>query len=126
VHGDRGTAVLHDDQLEYFHAADVPGGDDFGRPDVQAQPPNQAPQLVSPEELRGALKPSDSFVMGHLRQYHDVVDAIDGRQPASVRVHDALTALAVVRAIYVSATLGRPVAVNDVLDGAFDTMAVAT
>ena len=44
VHGDRGTAVLHDDQLEYFHAAGDGGGDgggdDFGRPDVQTQPPN--------------------------------------------------------------------------------------
>jgi predicted dehydrogenase len=126
VHGDRGTAVLHDDQLEYFHAAGGQGGDHFGRPDVPAQPPNQAPQLVPPEELRGAPKPTDSFVDGHLRQYQDVVEAIDDRRPARVRVDDALTALAVVRAIYVSATLGRPVAVEDVLDGAFDTVAVAT
>ena len=36
-----------------------------------------------------------------------------------------LTALAVVRAVYVSATLGRPVAVDDVLGGAFDDVAVA-
>jgi predicted dehydrogenase len=126
VHGDRGTAVLHDDQLEYFHVAGGPGADHVGRPDVPAQPPNQATQLVPPEELRGAPKPADGFVVGHLRQYDDVVDAIDGRRPASVRVEDALTALAVVRAIYVSATLGRPVAVDDVLEGVFDTVPVAT
>jgi predicted dehydrogenase len=126
VHGDRGTAVLHDDQLEYFHAAGGQGEDAFGRPDVPAQPPNQAAQLVSPEELRGAPKAADSFIAGHLRQYHDVVDAIDGRRPAAVRVDDALTALAVVRAIYLSAKLGRPVAVDDVLAGTFDNVAVAT
>jgi predicted dehydrogenase len=125
VHGDRGTAVLHDDQLEYFHAADG-SGDGFGRPDATAQPPNQAAHLVPPPELRGAPKPVDAFVTGHLRQYHDVVDAIDGGRPAGVRVDEALTALAVVRAVYVSATLGRPVAVEDVLGGAFDDVAVAT
>jgi predicted dehydrogenase len=126
VHGDRGTAVLHDDQLEYFHVAEDQGGDAFGRPDAQIMPPNQASTLVPPEELRGAPKSADSFVVGHLRQYHDVVDALDGRRPASVRVDDALTALAVVQAIYVSATLGRPVAVDDVLNGAFDTVTVST
>jgi predicted dehydrogenase len=126
VHGEQGTAVLHDDQLEYFHAAGDQTGVDVGRPDVLAQPPNQAPQLVPPDELRGAPKPADSFVIGHLRQYHDVVDAIDGRRPAGVRVDDALTALAVVRSIYVSATLGQPVMVDDVLTGAFDTVAVRT
>jgi predicted dehydrogenase len=126
LHGDRGTAVLHDDQLEYFHAAGGPFADDFGRPDVQAQPPNQAAHLVPPEELRGAPKPADSFIVGHLRQYHDVVNAIDARRPASVPVYDALIALAVVRAIYVSATLSQPIAVDDVLDGAFDAAAVAT
>jgi predicted dehydrogenase len=114
VHGDRGTAVIHDDQLEYFHAAGEDGA------------ANQAARLVPPEELRGAPKPVDSFVLGHLRQYHDVVDAIDGRRPAAVRVDDALTALAVVRAIYLSATLRRPIAVDEVLDGAFDDVAVAT
>jgi predicted dehydrogenase len=114
VHGDRGTAVIHDDQLEYFHAAGEDG------------PANQAARVVPAEELRGAPKPADGFVLGHLRQYRDVVDAIDGRRPASVRVDDALAALAVVKAIYLSATLGRPIAVDEVLDGTFDDVAVAT
>jgi len=124
LHGDRGTAVIHDDQLEYFHAADDTG-EGFGRPDATTQPPNQAALLVPEHELRGAPKPADAFVTGHLRQYHDVVDAIAGRRAPAVRVGDGLTALAVVRAVYVSATLGRPVAVDDVLGGAFDDVAVA-
>jgi predicted dehydrogenase len=120
IHGSRGSAVIHDDQLEYFHAT----GD--GRADEPGDPDNQAARVVPAEELSGARKPPDNFVIGHLRQYHDVVDAIDRRRPAKVRVDDALRALAVVKALYLSATLARPIAVGDVLDGAFDDVDVAT
>jgi predicted dehydrogenase len=114
IHGSRGSAVIHDDQLEYFHAAGDGDAD------------NQAAGVVPAEELRGAQKSPDSFVIGHLRQYHDVVDAIDRRRPAKVRVDDGLAALAVVKALYLSATLARPIAVAKVLDGAFDNVDVAT
>ena len=59
-------------------------------------------------------------MVGHARQFADVVDAIrTGREPG-VRVVDALLDLAVVRAVYLSATLGRPVLVADVLAGVHD------
>jgi UDP-N-acetyl-2-amino-2-deoxyglucuronate dehydrogenase len=111
VHGSRGSAVIHDDQLEYFHAAD-------GAADAASA--NQAAELLPPGEVYGAAKPADAFVLGHLRQYHDVVDAIDrGRSPA-VGVPDAMLALGVVEAVYRSADLGRSVLVDDVLDGAVE------
>jgi UDP-N-acetyl-2-amino-2-deoxyglucuronate dehydrogenase len=90
VHGSRGSAVLDDDRATFF-----PGGD---------------------EVVGGAA----DFVEGHLRQYADLVPAVDGGRPAGVTIHDGLLALAVVNAIYLSATLGRPVAVDDVLRGVFD------
>jgi UDP-N-acetyl-2-amino-2-deoxyglucuronate dehydrogenase len=65
-------------------------------------------------------------VVGHLRQYQDIVEAIDtGRRPG-VRVEDGLLALALVRAVYVSASLHRPVDFGQVLDGAYDNVTVFT
>ncbi|MEV0127788.1 Gfo/Idh/MocA family oxidoreductase [Dactylosporangium sp. NPDC050688] len=109
LHGTRGSAVLHDDQLEYFHSADSP--------DPAAV---QTRALVAAEDLYGAPKPADGFVLGHLRQYQDLVEAIDERRPPGVRVADGLLALATVRAVYVAATLGRPVLFDQVLDGVHD------
>ena len=41
-------------------------------------------------------------------------------------VADAFLALAVVRSVYLSATLGRPVLLSEVLDGSLDDVSVAT
>lgn len=112
VHGSAGSAVIDDDQLEYFYAA----GD--------GEPRNQAAEQVGASDLRGADKGPDGFIVGHLRQYEDIVDAIrTGRQPG-VRVEDALVSLAVVRAVYLSATLGTPVSFEAVLAGDFDDVDV--
>ncbi|MFC5008003.1 Gfo/Idh/MocA family protein [Dactylosporangium cerinum] len=105
VHGTRGSAVLHDDQLEYFSC--VGSGE-------------TATDLVGAGDVYGAPKPADGFVLGHLRQYQDLVEAIDERRLPGVRVADGLLALATVRAVYVAATLGRPVLFDQVLDGVHD------
>jgi predicted dehydrogenase len=121
VHGDRGSAIIDDDRLEYFSAA----GDDAVDP-TGAAARNQAAELVPAGELRGGDRGPDVFIAGHLRQYADVVDAItDGREPG-VRVEDALLSLAVVRAVYLSATLGRAVRLDEVLSGSLDSVTVAT
>ncbi|MER7004265.1 Gfo/Idh/MocA family oxidoreductase [Dactylosporangium sp. NPDC000555] len=108
LHGTGGSAILQDDQLEYFHSA-TPGDLD-----------------LAPGERHGAPKAADGFVVGHLRQYQDIVEAIDTGRPPGVRVADGLLALALVRAVYVSATLGRPVDFGQVLDGVFDDVTVTT
>jgi predicted dehydrogenase len=115
VHGDAGSAVLHDDQLEYFHVA-AEGGGATGGPLGGAEPDNQAAAAVPAEDLRGAAKPADAFVLGHLRQYRDVVDAIENRRPPAVTLADGLTAMAVVRAVYLSATSHRQVDVAEVIE----------
>jgi hypothetical protein len=43
-----------------------------------------------------------------------------------VTVADAFLSLAVVRAVYLSATLGRPIRLDEVLDGSLDDVAVTT
>ena len=102
VHGTEGSAIIDDDELEYLHTRD--GG-----------------QVTGSGE-----RESDAFVLGHLRQYEDVVEAIQSGRPPGVRVDDALRSLAVVRAIYLSSTLRRPVLLSDVLDGSLDDIEVVT
>jgi predicted dehydrogenase len=116
VHGSRGSAIIEDDQLEFFHVA----GDDSG------SVANQAAGVVAPSELRGGERDPDRFAIGHLRQYEDVVAAIREGRPPRVRVDDALLALAVVRSLYLSSTLGRSVSLAEVLDGSLDDVTVTT
>lgn len=113
VHGDRGSAIIDDDQLEYFGTADSDGV-------------NRAAELVPAGELRGGDRGPEQFVVGHLRQYEDIVDAIREQRAPGVTVADAFQSLAVVRAVYLSATLGRPVRLDDVLDGSLDDVVVTT
>ena len=105
VHGSEGSAIIDDDELEYFHASDG---------------------LDRLDPLDRGERESDSFVLGHLRQYVDVVEAIQSGRPPGVRVEDALLSMAVVRAIYLSSTLRRAVLVAEVLDGSLDQVEVVT
>jgi predicted dehydrogenase len=116
VHGSRGSAIIEDDQLEFFHVA----VDDSGNA------ANQAADVVEPSELRGGDRDPNRFAIGHLRQYQDVAAAIRERRQPRVRVDDALLALAVVRCLYLSSTLGRSVTLAEVLDGSLDDVLVST
>ncbi|MEV6846854.1 Gfo/Idh/MocA family oxidoreductase [Actinoplanes sp. NPDC051411] len=94
LHGSQGSAVVHDDQLESASFAE-PG------------------ELAEAEPL-GTPKPEDNFVVGHLRQYADIVEAILTGRPPGVGVEDAFLALTVVEAIYESAGSGQPVSIDGV------------
>lgn len=117
VHGSLGSAVIQDDRLEFFHArtdSDTADGSSL----------NQACELLPPEQLHGGPAVPDAFVIGHARQYADIVGAISSGSEPGVRVEDAVLALATVRAVYVSAVLGRPVIVDEVLAGDYDDVDV--
>ncbi|MCU1550228.1 MAG: bplA [Glaciihabitans sp.] len=113
VHGSRGSAIIDDDRLEYFATA-ATGGD------------NRAAELVPPEQLRGGPRVAESFVLGHVRQYEDVLQAIREKRAPIVRVADAMLALAVVRAMYLSSTLERTVTLDEVLSGGLDDVEIRT
>ena len=122
--GSEGSAVLDNDQLQYFHSKDA-GGDsaDMG---LQGGG-NQASQELAryPEEDYEAKDPT-VYPAGHIRQYRDILGAIaEGRQPG-VTVSDAVNALATVRAVYVSATLNQAVLFEDVLAGKYNDLEVRT
>ena len=122
--GSEGSAVVDNDRLEYFHSKDAGGESaDMG---LQGGG-NQAEQELAkyPEEDYKAADPT-VYPAGHVRQYRDILSAIaDGRQ-AGVTVSDAVNALAAVRSVYVSATLGQPVLFDDVLAGKYNDLEVRT
>lgn len=132
--GSSGSAIIEDDLLTYFHAADPPGID-IGPMGLTSAEGNDAATMLSradegdyrlgfalPAAAAGrySLDPAS-----HHRQYLDVIDAItSGRQP-HVTLQHALEAMALIRAVYVASTLRRPVLFDDVLTGEYDDVELA-
>lgn len=116
VHGSRGTAVIDNDRLDYFHAA-ADGDNVSGYGAAGDSSMNQAAAEVPFAETSAAPRREEDFLLGHSRQYDDIVNAIDTGRPPIVDVNEALLSLALVEAIYRSARNGAPVLVDDVLTG---------
>lgn len=116
VHGSRGSAVLENDSLTYFHSAgDGASTGGYGLTGDEAT--NQALAELPLEELPAGSSKQDSSLIGHLRQYDDIAFAIDhGTQPL-VNVNEAFLSLALVESIYRSAKEHAPVRFDDVAAG---------
>lgn len=116
VHGTGGSAVLDNDQLEFYATSDPASYDTTGG----AAARNAAAEYVSGEHLGGQPKQPDWFPRAHRRQYDDFFDAIEkGREPG-VTVADAVLSVAAVRAVYLAATLNTTIVFEDVLAGRYD------
>jgi predicted dehydrogenase len=100
IHGDRGSAVIDDDRLTYFHAAGEEHGDE-----LRYTEPESAQAGASAGSDPGALSKA------HTDQYRDFLQAVAEKRPPLVTVAEATTTLAVVCAIYDSARTGRPMTV---------------
>ena len=109
IHGDRGSAVIDNDQLTYFHAA----RDGETVPDIGAGSPGNQAAAVLGARARSAdpgtegVKPTS-----HTAQYQDFLSSVINGQPPLVTVAEATRTLAVIRSIYESADCGRPVRVG--------------
>jgi UDP-N-acetyl-2-amino-2-deoxyglucuronate dehydrogenase len=110
IHGDRGSAIIDNDRLEFFHAGqaaapvlDYGAAGDGNQADHEL--PGQGPNRVAASDP-GAL--SDA----HREQYRDFLDSISQRREPLVGITDATTTLAVILAIYESAKTGAPVNVD--------------
>jgi UDP-N-acetyl-2-amino-2-deoxyglucuronate dehydrogenase len=112
IHGDRGSAVIDDDRLTYFHAAtDGSGVPTFGADATANQAATLLPADAEPR-VSASADPSALLARGHTDQYRDFLDAVEHDRPPLVTVADAITNVAVIRAIYESAATGRPVTVR--------------
>ncbi len=100
VFGSKGSAVITDDELVFFHAN---VGD---APEIGMQGPIAENQVTEAD----ALGPQDRPLgRAHRRQFADFIEAVNTGRPPRVGTTEARTALSVILAIYESAASGRPV-----------------
>ena len=114
VHGDRGSAIIDDDELSYFHAAsEGQEGEAYGAGGGE----NQAEQVM---ERYGEVAPGPgagadpgSLSMAHRDQIQDFVEAVrDGREPL-VNLQEGRKPLAIIQGIYESARTGGSVRIEE-------------
>jgi predicted dehydrogenase len=111
IHGDRGSAIIDDDRLVYFHVA----GQGDVVPDLGAGcPDNQAAAVLAAEVPPTRPRTAGMGLTSHTAQYQDFLSSVASNRPPLVTVAEATRTLAVIRAIYESADAGRPVPVADV------------
>jgi UDP-N-acetyl-2-amino-2-deoxyglucuronate dehydrogenase len=114
VHGDRGSAVIDDDELGYFHAAgEGEEGDAYGAGGGD----NQAEQVVQKygEAASGPGAGADpgSLSMAHRDQIQDFVEAVRGGREPSINLEEGRKPLAITQGIYESARTGGPVRIEE-------------
>ncbi|GAA1565447.1 Gfo/Idh/MocA family oxidoreductase [Kribbella hippodromi] len=97
VHGTKGGAEVENDRLRRLHLDGV--------------------------KQEAVIEPGEPG--RHTAQYDDILQAITNSTPPAITVHDAIDALATVRAVYVASTLQRPVEFIDVLEGRYDDVDVS-
>jgi UDP-N-acetyl-2-amino-2-deoxyglucuronate dehydrogenase len=127
--GSLGSAIIEDDLLTYFHAAASPEID-IGPMGLTSAEGNTAPSTLAGNgertyRLGFDLPPAPAGQysldpMSHYLQYVDVVNAITSSTQPSVTIQHAFDAMAVIRSVYVSSTLHKPVQFADVAAGVYD------
>ena len=100
VLGSKGSAVISDDALVFFH--ETVGA----APEIERSEAMGANQVTDDDKL----EPED-LVLGraHRRQLADFIEAVTEGRPPRVGTADARTSIAVILAMYESAATGRPV-----------------
>lgn len=111
VHGDRGSAVIENDRLTYFHS--TPQGTEraeafFG---AQGGSTNQASQFANPDgtEQMAGTSVAGQMSDAHLYQYRNFLAAIRGDEQLRVTVEENRQAIAIITGLYESTRTGAPV-----------------
>ena len=109
IHGDRGSAVIDDDELTYFHQA----RDGETSPDIGAgSHDNQAVAMLAAQAFSDGSGTTGPKPTSHTAQYQDFLSSVINDHPPLVTVAEATRTLAVIRSIYESADGGGPVRVT--------------
>jgi predicted dehydrogenase len=102
VHGDRGSAVIDDDQLAFLHA--TPAGSE---PQERLMGTTQA---VSGGPAGGTASSNPGRLSdAHRRQYLNFLGALDGTEKLRVDLETNRQSIGVITGAYESARTGRPV-----------------
>ncbi|MFF2486210.1 Gfo/Idh/MocA family protein [Microbacterium sp. NPDC058062] len=129
VMGSLGSAIIEDDLLTYFHAAQSPEID-IGPMGLTSAEGNTAQSMLTNRgerihRLGFDLPPAPAGQYSldptsHQLQYMNVVHAITSGTQPQVTIQHAYDAMVVVRSVYVAATLNKPVQFADVAAGVYD------
>jgi predicted dehydrogenase len=98
VHGDRGSAVIDNDQLAFFHA--TAAGE---------QPEERLMGTTSEREVPTAGSDPGQLSDSHRLQYLNFLAALDGTEPLRVDLETNRQSIGVITGVYESARTGRPV-----------------
>lgn len=114
VHGDRGSAVIDDDELRYFHAA---GEGQEGEAYGSGGGGNQAGEVMqrygaSGGSESGAGADPGSLSMAHRDQIHDFIEAVREDRAPSIDIEEGRKPLAIIAGIYESARTGEAVRIE--------------
>jgi UDP-N-acetyl-2-amino-2-deoxyglucuronate dehydrogenase len=101
VHGDRGSAVIDNDQLVFLETTE-PGAD----PQERMMGTNSAREVATAGSDPGQL--SDA----HRLQYLNFLGALDGTEPLRVDLETNRQSIGVITGVYESARTGRPVSLS--------------
>jgi UDP-N-acetyl-2-amino-2-deoxyglucuronate dehydrogenase len=114
LHGDRGSAVIDDDELSYFHAAgEGDEGDAYGAGGGENWAARIMEQYGEAESESGAGADPASLSMAHRDQIRDFVEAVrEGREP-SINLEEGRKPLAIIQGVYESARTGSPARIEE-------------
>jgi UDP-N-acetyl-2-amino-2-deoxyglucuronate dehydrogenase len=99
--GENGSAMLEDDHVSHWDFRAAQPGDEAIRA-----------KKVDAKMRSGASSPGAISFEGHRRQIQDLIDAIRQNRDVAIDGHEARKAVALIRAMYISADRGTPVKVG--------------
>lgn len=113
VHGDRGTAIIDNDELVYYHsAATEEEGAAYGASGDGNQAADMLHQYAADRVAATAGSDPASLSMAHREQIRDFIEAIHEDREPLVNIEEGRKPVAIILAIYESAKSGRPVQVQ--------------
>jgi len=114
VHGDRGSAIIDDDELRYFHAAgEGQEGEAYGAGGGENQAEEIMERYGEVESATGAGADPGSLSMAHRDQIQDFVEAVREDRVPSINLEEGRKPLSIIQGIYESARVGEPVRIRE-------------
>lgn len=108
IHGDRGSAVIVNDELRFLHTVPT----DREAPEVLMGKQGAAVNHLAPDELVGA----EEWVDPMIHQYRNFLAALRDEAPIRVGLLENRGAVALITGLYESARTGRPVALSTLVE----------
>ena len=113
VNGDRGSAIIDDDELRYFHASGTQAeGDAYGAEGGENQAEEVLEKYGGVPMGPGAGSDPGSLSTAHRDQIGDFVGAVREDREPTVTVEEGRKPLAIIAGIYASARTGGPVRIE--------------